>query len=121
MKKDALLWRHQKTAHTDETEITDINTTSQAEKTKISLLRFRGNFEHNKVVLKRGYGEMIVGRRPASGGLYRANDFIPWPRCLIFILRADVEPHLQTGMNDGPIQGNIYNGYTSDANNAHFI
>ena len=98
MQKVAVLWRHQKTQHPDEEEVRQIlNTSSEVDRNKkINLLRFRGNFENNKIILKRGHGELIVGRRPA-GEPYGVDDFMPCPRCLIFIIRADLKFHLRNG------------------------
>ena len=89
-RKVRLLWRHMKTCHRDEDDVRQIMVCEDAEKgRKITLLRFKGNFEHNKRIQAKGKGELIVGRRAA--GDYKASDFLPCPHCLQYILRSDLK------------------------------
>ena len=93
-KKVAVLWRHIKTAHAEEDEVIQINAcTDMTEKNRrLSLLRYRGNFEHNKRVIQKGRGQLIVGRRSVNAQ-YTASDFLPCPHCLVFVLRFDLHRH----------------------------
>ena len=93
-RKVRLLWRHMKTCHLDESDVQQIMECGDVEKgKKITLLRFKGNFEHNKRIKAKGKGELIVGRRAA--GDYKASDFLPCPHCLQYILRSDLKKHRQ--------------------------
>lgn len=88
------MWRHLKTAHAEEEEVRDITKcldTTEKNK-KLTLLRYKGNFENNKRSKARGYGEIIVARRSVSFP-YAAADFIPCSLCLGYVLRADLRQH----------------------------
>ena len=92
-KRVKVLWRHIKTSHPDEDEVRELlKVKDTSEKTrKISLLRYRGNFEHNKRVKEKGRGELIVGRQTSDQ--YKAADFLPCPHCLQYVLRSALKRH----------------------------
>ena len=57
-------------------------------------LRRKGNYNHNIVVLKRGFGELIVKRCPTKTVLYTS--FLPCEFCLDFYYRKDLHRHIKT-------------------------
>lgn len=63
---------------------------SQERKGMWTLLRNRGNFEHNIKALMTG-GSLIVDRRPSQEK--PVDDFLPCPYCLAFIVKDDIWRH----------------------------
>ena len=94
MQKKAWLWRHQKTVHRSEREVKEIVSSSDSDEVKaqkVSLLRNRGNFEYNKLVVQRGHGNIIVGRKSTT---FSASDYVPCPNCLLYLVKWDMKAHL---------------------------
>ena len=63
-----------------------------SEKKKISLLRNKGNFEYNKVVIKRGWGEILVGRKSVDP---TPQEYSACPFCLLFLVKHDMKSHIE--------------------------
>ena len=86
-----VLWRHMKTCHPDEDEVRElmkVDDTSEKAK-KISLLWYRGNFEHNKRVKGNDPGE-LGGEMTIST---KHIDFLPCPHGLQYALRSGIKRH----------------------------
>ena len=52
----------------------------------------QGNFEFNKSVLKRGHGDLIVGRKSDH---VAPSDYTPCPSCYLFVVQTNMKQHLQ--------------------------
>ena len=94
LQKKTWLWRHQRTVHREEREVKEIKYGKLSEverKEKISLLRNKGNFEYNQVVLKRGWGEILVGRKSMDP---TPQEYSACPFCLLFLVKQDMKSHI---------------------------
>ncbi|RXG71045.1 Broad-complex core protein isoforms 1/2/3/4/5 [Armadillidium vulgare] len=89
------IWRHIKNVHKSEPQVTRICELkgSNDQKQEIEFLRNMGNFYHNKEVLNAGNGELKVYRRLDNNTQLSFKDFIPCPKCLLFLSRSDLWRH----------------------------
>ena len=53
----------------------------------------RGDHRHNKEVLHKGEGELIVSRRPSKD--FSTNDYGPCPKCLLWLSKMNLLKHIQ--------------------------
>ena len=56
------------------------------------LYRNRGDHRHNKDVLRKGEGELIVSRRPSKD--FSSDDYGPCPKCLLWVSKVNLLKHL---------------------------
>ncbi|XP_043201505.1 uncharacterized protein LOC122370192 [Amphibalanus amphitrite] len=92
--KRNLIWRHIKTVHRDEKEVKDIQEcdSEQERKMKITVMINKGNMEHNKLVLQRGEGDMILGRKSDQASV---DDYVPCPYCYLFVVKTNMMQHIK--------------------------
>lgn len=89
--------RHLTDVHHEEPEVQAITVLSKKnkdKKKKITLLRNRGNYNHNMDVIKKGQGTLITVKRPTSDISY--HKFYPCPSCLGFYHRLELWRHVRT-------------------------
>jgi hypothetical protein len=89
--------RHLEDVHTEEPEVCAFMAFKMKSKEKMkrmTLLRNRGNFNHNIEVLKTGEGSIICAKRPTTETSYQ--QFYPCPSCLAFYSRHELWRHVRT-------------------------
>ena len=94
-KKDTNMRRHYLNQHKQEEEVRAI-LAAQDRKTRVNLitkLRNLGDHMHNIEVLKSGAGELVVGYRPTLDGVGQAEDYVPCPMCLLYLVKDDLWRH----------------------------
>ena len=85
--------RHLTLVHHRELEVQRASAGKREEQdSAFTILRNRGNFEHNQRVLREGRGELILSRRPNRPDIPICN-FLPCPGCLVFLVKYDMPAH----------------------------
>jgi len=88
--------RHLKQGHHDIKEVAEVLVKSKAERhLGLDRIRNRGIFRHNVEVLKSGTGMLYVARR-MEGTTHIAEDYVPCPFCMSFIMRTELWRHCAT-------------------------
>lgn len=62
---------------------------------QIELLKNKGNFQHNKSVLSKNKGSLIVGRRPSPSDEIEPIDFLPCKFCFMFCKQKKLYCHMK--------------------------
>jgi len=62
---------------------------------QIELLKNKGNFQHNRSVLSKNNGSLIVGRRPLPSDEIEPIDFLPCKFCYMFCKKKKLYRHMK--------------------------
>ena len=81
--------------HTEEEEIANLSKDEKERKKQLDLLRFKGDYKRNMIVLKSG-GELVLWRRPGPEDIVSIEDFIPCQFCFAFVTKAELWRHHKT-------------------------
>lgn len=90
--------RHLERKHSLELEVRQFITLPKKSKERlkhIELLKNKGNFIHNRSVLSKNKGSLIVGRRPSLSDEIEANDFLPCKFCFMFCKKKKLYRHMK--------------------------
>lgn len=89
--------RHLERNHISEPEVNKFILLPKKDKERImhlELLKNKGNLQHNRNVLEKNKGALIVGRRPLASDVIEAGSFLPCKHCFKFIKKKNIiSPH----------------------------
>ena len=90
----AKMARHLEQMHNEELDVASALSSAKGSKernTRLSLIRYKGNFMHNTEVLRQGEGTIIPGRRPSKAEHYQK--FLPCGTCLRYVSKKGLWKH----------------------------
>ena len=90
--------KHLPSHHKKEPEVVEMMALplkSKERRQKCKLLTNWGNYKHNRQVLRRGKGKIIVAKRPSPGQEVSFFRFYPCSHCLAFINRSELWRHVK--------------------------